>query len=189
MKRRNTALELTPLLDVILVLMFFILVQSEGRVDAAYEDAQEAFAIEMASYKEAFEAELAARDVEMVELRQSAEDFEALLLSLEMDTTVVLVNLSVDANNVNTRRVIVETSDATTNIPLTWDRLARDNSAMELNAAIAEGISASGGAATFIVFRYEGTRIFDEDHRLIGMAIHNQRLNNPAVFLVEMNVG
>jgi len=188
MRRRNTVLELTPLLDVILVLMFFILVQSEGRVDAAYEDARETFAIEMESYKEAFEAELAARDVEMVELRQNAEDFEALLLSLEMDTTVILVSLSADTNNVNVRRVVVETGYATTSIPLTWDRLARDNSALELNAAIADGIGACG-AATFIVFRYEGTRIFDEDHRLIGMAIHNQRLNNPSVFLVEMNVG
>jgi len=51
MKKNSILIELTPLLDVILIMLFLILVQSAGRVDAFYEETRLAFETELETFK------------------------------------------------------------------------------------------------------------------------------------------
>lgn len=181
MKKNNVIIELTPLLDVILVILFFILVQSEGRIDVVYAEAREAFEAELEEF-------IYNLDEEVIELRQSAVYFDALRLGLEEDTSIIMLSLVADATDRNTRSIVIESQGNSMEIGLSWDQLARENALLALNTMLADHIQNAGSAVTFIVFRFDSTNIFASDHSLVGMAIHNQRANHPQVFSAEMDL-
>jgi len=181
MRKNNIIIELTPLLDVILVILFFILVQSEGRIGILYAEAQDAIdtAIEefMQDFVEEFES-----------LEQSAADYTALRLGLEEDTSVIMVSVMVDEADRNVRSITIEAQGASSIIGLSWDGLARENASVLLNMVLADSIQNAGTAVVFVVFQYNSADIFAADHGLISMAIHNQRLDEPQVFTAEMDL-
>ena len=180
MKKSNVVFELAPFLDVILILLFLILVQSALRVEAVYVESQDNIDAAIEAFQEEFLDE-------MESLRQTAADFDALRLGLE-EADIVSISLQVNERNRDTRFILVEAGEQRTEIPLDWDNLARDNATMDLNTALAEKIQQAEHAVTFLVFTFDSTRIFAADHRLISIAIHNQRLHNQQLFSVELDL-
>jgi len=180
MKKNNILIELTPLLDVILILLFLILVQSAGRVDAFYEEARLAFETELADFKAEYYQE-------MDHLRRIGDDYSALRLGLEEDTGIIMISIVTDSRDIDIRWLLVETDTKTSRIDLCWNALARDNAALELNTVLASKIQSAGNTVMVVVFRYDSSRIFRSDHRLVTNAIHLQRQFNQLV-VAELDV-
>ena len=181
MNRNGIIVELTPLLDVILIILFFILVQSAGRIDIAYADMREAFEEEIEAFIEEFGDEIG-------HLRQAYSDFDALRLGLEEDTDIIIISISTNPVNRDMRSILIEATGTVTEISLTWDRFVRDEASMSLNTVLAEQLRQAGSAVTFAVFKFDGANIFVDDYQLIRLAIHNQRLHNPQMFFAEMDL-
>jgi hypothetical protein len=179
--RNNVIIELTPLLDVILVILFLVLVQSEGRVEQAYTEAEESYEAEVEAFKAAY-----ADEVER--LRRTASDFDALMLGLEEDTDVILLSLVNNAANMDSRSVRVETAGEAAEVPLSWDGFARDEASAKLSSMLAGHIRQTDGGVVFIVFRYDSGAVFVADYRLVRFAAVGQRLNAGNVFFAEIDI-
>ena len=175
MKKKPILLEFTPLLDVILLMLFLVLMQSEVRVDRMYEEVQDLMDEGLATLEQEFGEEMEA-------LRQDSMELDALRFGLEEDTGVIFINLDGAGN----RRITVE-ADTITEIALSWDGIARDAAARELNEVLARSMQDSDHSFSFIVFRYDSTVIFNDDRMLIRLAIHNHQIINPQVFSAEFD--
>jgi len=180
MKKNSILIELTPLLDVILILLFLILVQSAGRVDTFYEETRMAFEAEL-------EAFIAEHHDEMSHLRRVGEDYTALRLGLEEDTGIILISIVADSNNIDDRWLLVESDSHVTRVDLCWNIIARESAALELNSILASKIQSTENSVIVVVFRYDSARIFRSDHRLVTNAIHIQRQFNQLV-VAELDI-
>ena len=179
MRKNSVLIELTPLLDVILIMLFLILVQSAGRVDAFYEETREAFETELAEFKANYYRE-------MEHLREVSVAYSALRLGLEEDTGIIIISIEADRADIDNRWLLVEADTQVTQIDLCWNALARDNAALELNTALAAKIRQAGSSVMVVAFRYDSSVIFRSDHRLVTNAIHVQRQFNQLV-VVELD--
>ena len=179
MKKNSVLIELTPLLDVILIMLFLILVQSAGRVDAFYEETREAFEAELAAFKADYYQE-------MEHLREVGVAYDALRLGLEEDTGIVIISIVADSADIDNRWLLVEADSHITQIDLCWNAIARDNAALELNTVLAAKIRHAGSSVMVIAFRYDSSMIFRSDHRLVTNAIHIQRQFNQLI-VVELD--
>jgi len=175
MKKNNVLIELTPLLDVILIILFFILVQSEGRIGDFYEETREAFEAELAIYQAEMGTFIAEHAQEMEYLRGISADYNALRLGLEEDTGIILVSIASDADNSDNRWILVEADSDTTRIDLCWDNRAREDASLEFSTTLASKIQSAESTVVVLVFRFDSTRTFAADHRLVSGAIHIQR--------------
>jgi len=166
MKKNSIFIELTPLLDVILIMLFLILVQSAGRVDAFYEEIRH----------------------EMEYLRRVGADYSALRLGLEEDTGIILISIVSDGADIDERWILIEADSHVTQIDLCWNALARKNAALELNMVLAYKIQNIQNSVIVVVFRYDSSSIFMSDHRLVANAIHIQRQFNMVVAELDINL-
>jgi len=180
MKKNSILIELTPLLDVILIMLFLILVQSAGRVDTFYEETRLAFEAELEAFKADYYQEMA-------HLRQVSADYSTLRLGLEEDTGIVLISIVADGDDINHRWILVEADTQVAQIYLTWNAPERDNAALELNTVLAGKIQGIENSVIVVVFRYDSSAIFMSDHRLVSNAIQIQRQFNQLV-VAELDI-
>jgi len=181
MRKKPILLEFTPLLDVILLMLFLVLMQSEVRVDTMYTEARDLVEEELAVLEEEFGEEMEA-------LREDSMELDALRFGLEEDTGIIIVSLLPSSTPGGTgNRLITVEADSTTEIALSWDGIVRDAAARELNEILASSVQDSANAFSFIIFRYDGRVIYDDDRMLIRLAIHNHQLANPQVFSAELD--
>ena len=173
--KKNIFIELTPLLDVILIILFFILVQSEGRMGTFYEETREALEAEFAVLEEELEAFMEAFTDEVSTLREIRADYEALRLGMAEDSGVVMITIEADASDSNQRWVVLEADSVYTRIPLSWSNIERDAARLELNSTLAEKMQGLEHIFIFVVFRFDSTRIFSADYRLVADAIQIQQ--------------
>ena len=161
-------------------MLFLILVQSAGRVDAFYQETRQTFESELDMF-------MAQHYDEMEYLRRVGADYSALRLGLEEDTGVILISIVSDAADIDNRWLLVEGDTQVTQIDLCWNTLARDNAALELNTILAYKIQNTTNSVIVVVFRYDSSRIFMSDHRLVTNAIHIQRQFNQLV-IAELDI-
>jgi len=182
MKKNGILIELTPLLDVILIMLFLVLVQSQWRVDVQYEEGREAMETELALFKAQFEDEMA-------RMRDATDQLESLVDGLESANAVVL-GLVHDDEDFNQRWITIDSEGITERIFLPSDRYreGREQAILEFNAILAHIIQSTDGGATFIIFRYDSMNIFYIDRGLLRMQINIQRLHNPLVFFAEVDL-
>jgi len=188
MKKNNILIELTPLLDVILIMLFFILVQSEGRMGSFYEETREALQEEFAILEAGLEEYLARHADEMYTLRGISDDYHALRLGLEEDTGVILVSIEADPRDSNNRWITIEADGNSTRIDLCWVNYYRDAAALTLNTTLGNKIQDSGNTVIIIAFRFDSGNIFVADHRLVSNAIHIQRQFSDLVTSVDIRI-
>jgi len=188
MKKQSILIELTPLLDVILIMLFFILVQSEGRMGDFYEETRAALESEFAVLEAGLEEYKAQHAYEMDRLRGMGESYAALRLGLEEDTGFVMVSIISDSDDINDRWVLVETDLYSTRIDLCWNNVARDAALVELNTILSNIIQHTGNGIVVLAFRFDSAAIFAADHRLVTNAIHIQRQFNDMVIVVDMRL-
>ena len=188
MKSRGIQVEMTALLDVIFIIMFLILVQSETQVTSAHLEAAE---IVEAREELVAELQVAATELQVVtaELEEVRRDYGT-LQRMETGRTVVeessyIINLSVHTYE-DGRVILVELmGEVIEEIGLQWDN--RNYASNLLYAVVTEGIRESGAQATFIVFEYDRNEIFQADYSLITNTVQRLR-QQPNVFSIEYDI-
>ncbi|MCL2362619.1 MAG: hypothetical protein FWC73_12510 [Defluviitaleaceae bacterium] len=187
MKKNSILIELTPLLDVILIMLFFILVQSEGRMGDFYEETREALEAEFAILEADLEAYKAEHASEMEILRGIGASYEALRLGLEEDAGIIMISIISNETDNDMRWILVESAAQVTRIDLCWSTAARDAAALELNTVMTSKIQDMASSIVVVAFRFDSASIFAADHRLVSSAIHIQRQFNQLI-VAELDI-
>lgn len=182
MRNRSIIIELTALLDVIIIMMFVILVQSGNQVETA-----QASAAELAAKQEALLEEYALLTEEAEELRTENDRLGRWVDGrATADENSHVITLSV--RNTPERRFIVVESEGVENarIPLSWDN--GQYAANALYAELTSSIQKSSRQVVFLVFHYDRAAIYQTDYMLVHNAIQQQK-NNPHVYSAEYDIG
>ena len=188
MRSRGIHVEMTALLDVIFIIMFLILVQSETQVTSAHLEAAESIDAreELVAELQVAAAELQVVSAELEEVRREY----GTLQRMETGRTVVeessyIINLSVHTYE-DGRVILVELmGEVIEEIGLQWDN--RNYVSNLLYAVVSEGIRDSGAQATFIVFEYDRNEIFQAEYSLITNTVQRLR-QQPNVFSIEYDI-
>ena len=172
MKRREIFIELTSLLDVIMIMLFVLLTQARTQTadapPAAEADRAEAAAVR-AELNE-LRGELGRTQRERDEAREEAAAWQRQLISDDF----VLENSLVVTLSVDERAVIrLETEGQRQTIAYRWedDNYARNALRAALNTA------ASGDKAVFLVFQYDRAAIYRTEYDMIRELLQELKLS------------
>ena len=172
MKRREIFIELTSLLDVIMIMLFVLLTQAKTQTTDALAEAEAGrAAAETAKQQIAqLERDNAALTGERDEAREEAAAWQRQLISDDF----VLENSLVVTLSVDERAVIrLETEGQRQTIAYRWedDNYARNALRAALNTA------ASGDKAVFLVFQYDRTAIYRTEYDMVRELLQELKLS------------
>jgi hypothetical protein len=162
--KRGIMIELTALLDVIMILMFLVLIHSARQVDAA----------QAKSLVDAAAAASLARQAG--ELREQNEELLRKVnsyMAFERNSCILTVSIEKE-----TRTVLVEGGNgAASKIGLTWENglYARNLLKSELSRRVKDALSGDN-QFVFIVFQYDRYSVYQSDYLLIDGAIQAQKV-------------
>ena len=185
MKRREIFIELTSLLDVILIMIFILLGQAKAQAREAVNQAEaeraamsgmsyeiEALKEEEAQMKASFEEAEAAFEKEKAALSESIDALERRLITegVVMENSLVLT-VSAD----DEAAVLLEVDNGESiRIPYDW---GNDNYLKNrLASLLTEQLTNADARSVFIVFQYDRTRIYQTEYEVIGEVIREIKL-------------
>lgn len=173
MKRRNNiAVELTPLLDVILIMLFLVMSQQKAESDRVMSEAQAA----AAEYESRIE-QLTDEYGEAKEKQLSAENAAAGYKSF--DEFSVIIRLSIERSSDGMRKLFVSENGGTEVIEYGWDSLRYGENSLE--AKLSECISENSGRPVFISFGYNEDEIYLRDYTLVTDVL--ERLDGEDIYI------
>jgi uncharacterized protein YggU (UPF0235/DUF167 family) len=178
MRSRGIIIELTSLLDVILIVLFLILVQSEQKVHIA-----NAAATESISQTEQLTAELERQSTAYENLQSEFDGLKRTIVGQTVvadNTMVIAIHLQPAAQG----RVITLQADDNDAVPILIDWTNQNYAANALHAALSEQVRLSEAQVVFIVFTYDRENIYQADYTLVRNAIQKQT-QNPRVYTAE----
>lgn len=153
MKKRQILVELTPLLDVILIMLFVLLVQSKTQVQAAETDRSEA------------ESESAVLRAELDGARNALEEAERRERTLGIvDERSAIVTVSV--LETSPRRILIESESGTVTY-VSLDSGRSDSARERFLGALRGVVEAEGAESAFVVFQYDRNGIYNSEYELI----------------------
>lgn len=164
MKRRQIFIELTSLLDVILIMLFILLTQARTRTAEALDTAalaeSDAAALRMeltAAYDE--QDALQAR-IDAQEERADALQRQLWTESLVLDNSLLLT-VSVDKSG----QIRLETEGEAETIPYDWaeDTYAKNR----LRGLLLDKLKGTDQEAVFLVFQYDRARVYHAEYNMI----------------------
>lgn len=166
-KRKSVIVELTSLLDVIFIMLFMVMNQSQTAAEEAQSNAA---------------AEIAAAQVQVEEMQEEIEGYRIIIDETETDRKNLesiknklnsyevfaeyasIVSVSVLDNSYK-RTIIVENGGETVSIDFDWDNMDYAESALAetLNNCITDSEN-----PVFIVFSYNGDKIYRQDYNMVS---------------------
>jgi len=166
-RRRQIFLELTSLLDVILIMIFVVLTQARSQTAAALESAE---ADRSAAAQ--LQSELSESRAEAAQLRERAEALGRQVLTEELVVDNSLV-LTVSVSSGGAIRLESAGADAAL-IPYDW---ADDTfAANSLRARLLEEMRTTDREAVFIVFQYDRAAIYRTEYEMIARIVQEVKL-------------
>ena len=167
MKRRTIFIELTSLLDVILIMIFILLTQARS---------QTASALEAAETEKVTAAQL---EEELVTARSNADFWRA--EADELTRQLITENLVLDNSLVLTvsctgdGSILLESNGVEEAlIPFSWDD--PNPASNRLRALLLEKLGNAGDNVIFIVFQYDRSEIFHTEYLAVGEVIRSVKL-------------
>lgn len=157
MKGRQIIVELTPLLDVILIMLFVLLVFSKTQVDVSVSAAEAA-----KSDSEALRQELADTQDALAELRRHERTLDV------VDEKSLLLTISMQEGNI--RRVRVEDENGKESY-LALDSIRRKDAEYRLHDLLLGRITEWGNESVFLVFQYDRNAVYHAEYDLISGVI------------------
>ena len=166
-KRKSVIVELTSLLDVIFIMLFMVMNQSQTAAEEAQSDAA---------------AEVAAAQVQVEAMEEEVEGYRVIIDEVEADR----LNLESIKNKLNSyevfeeyatiisvsvldhsykRTIVVENGGETVNTDFSWDNM--DYAESSLNETLNSCIKDSENPV-FIVFSYNGDNIYRQDYNMVS---------------------
>ena len=185
MKKRTIFIELTSLLDVILIMIFVLLTQARAQTAEAIEDAaadraalkeirrelkdEQAAA---ASREESLKAEIGALESKAADLETQVEELGRQLLTedLVMDNSLVLT-ISVAADT----SILLEVREGESiRIPYDWNDSTY--AVNRLRSLLYEQLGLAEGRTVFLVFQYDRTAIYHAEYETILQVVQGTKL-------------
>ena len=172
--KRGAIIELTSLLDVILILMYLVLAAASSKADEARIKASEFDALN-------------------TRVKQLEEENEALSRKADVNSALrencFVITLYVEKNNGS--RMIVLENDAlgTKNFDLTWENrlYARNALGADISQKVKKAFE-SGHQIVLIVFRYDRNEIYRKDYELVVSVVQTQKADSN-VYYAEYDMG
>ncbi len=164
MRKREIFIELTSLLDVILIMLFVILSQAKLQTDTALGQSAQA-----ESQLEAVQQELETARGENALLYEQLEKHQRQELSLGVvEENSLVVTISVQHSDV--RYILVEEHGGPSH-SIALDTQEENYSQNKLRSTVSNIIKDSGKETVFVVFQYERQSIYQSEYRLIGSVV------------------
>ena len=175
MRRREIFIELTSLLDVILIMLFVLLTQARTQtadaLSAAEADRERAAALEQALTDSRAEIDGLLSRTEALEAETESARRQLLSRDLVTENSLVLT-LSVPSPD----SLRLESADGGAQT-VTYD-WANDNYARNaLSAALRAQLNASGGRTLFLVFQYDRSAIYRSEYDMIREVFNELKLD------------
>ena len=164
MRRRQIFIELTSLLDVILIMLFVLLTQARTRTDEAVASAEEA-----AKAAESVRTELTETAAERDELQERVGrlEREGITLGVVEENSLVL---TLSVGDGAARQIRVEPRDGG-QLLLPMDTEDANYTVNRLRTTLTGLIRDSGKETVFLVFQYDRNQIYQAEYALIGSAV------------------
>ena len=183
MKRKRTIfIELTSLLDVILIMIFVLLMQARTQTAQAMDQAEQEqkaareISREMEDLREsmaAAEAELQDREQEIERLEEEAEGLRRQLSSRELVMENSLV-LTLSITETDSIRLEISPQEVDL-IPYDW---SDDNYAYNrLRTLLTAYLEEAGERSVFIIFQYDRSRIYKNEYDMITGVVQELKLS------------
>lgn len=159
--KRSPVIEMTALLDVIMILMFLVLAGASQSVEDLKRDY---------TSSEALEERISGLEVQNESLIRRLNSFTVL------ERSCLVITLSVTRNEDGSRSVLLECEgrDSQT-IELTWFNLQYVKNTLSAQTAKIIDAALPQYQAVFIVFQYDRNVIYQTDYRLISNVIQAQK--------------
>ncbi len=164
MRKREIFIELTSLLDVILIMLFVVLGQARTQTDEALDKSAQA-----QTQIEAMEQELERAKDENELLDAELGKYRRQELSLGVvEENSLIVTISVQQGD--TRYILVELQGGESQ-SIALDAQDTNYIRNKLSTTVSNLISDSGKETVFVVFQYERQSIYQSEYRLIGAVV------------------
>lgn len=173
-RRREIAVELTPLLDVILIMLFMIMLQNGAAAKSAVEKA---------------EAEKAVRAAEMAEMRSAAEKNAAELENAlgiiasrdAFEEYAEIVSVTIVNSDGGKRDIYVTAGENTQTVSFGRDSARYGENSFK---TILDGIvRSSGETPVFICFSYDSSAVYRRDYDMIASAMEELQSRSNNVYI------
>ena len=181
-RRKEISAELTPLLDVILIILFIIMSGSYKAVEQAEAEKQQAYE-EIQSVSAEFES---CNDELKKELENNSEKLsqaENIISAYEsFDKYAVIMSVGIINKSDNSRDIIISDGSKSDTISYNWDNmLYAENS---LNVYLENVIKSADSKPVFISFNYKSNEIYVRDYEMISSVIDNTQGKNKNVYIM-----
>ncbi len=164
MRKREIFIELTSLLDVILIMLFVILSQAKLQTDEALGQSAQA-----ETRLETVQQELEAAKGENAQLIEQVEKYQRQELSLGVvEENSLIVTVSVQQGDM--RHILVEEHGGLSQ-SVALDTEDINYSRNKLRSTVSNLISASGKQTAFVVFQYDRQSIYQSEYQLIASVV------------------
>ncbi|MDE6592360.1 MAG: hypothetical protein K2K57_04770 [Oscillospiraceae bacterium] len=185
-RRREAAVELTPLLDVILIMLFLIM--SQSRTEAA--EARERYENEAAEFAAAAEERYGSEIDRLTdELADSSEELEKVRESLyyadnrvnayeKFDYYARIVSISLRGTG-EEREIYLADGKRTVNIPLNWDNMRYCENAFRAELMEYE----NSEEPVFLVFGYNAGEVYQRDFEMVSAVMSEIQGDNQNVYI------
>ncbi|MGN1415319.1 MAG: hypothetical protein ACI4XF_00610 [Oscillospiraceae bacterium] len=163
MKRRSSiGIELTPLLDVILILLFLVITQNNAETERIAEEYDRS--------EQQYIENTARLEAELENSRQQSADAENIISGYEsFEEYSVIIAVGITRRSDGTRTVTLSENGEISHISYGWDSLRYGENA--LRAELENMISTAGDRPVFISFNYDENDIYLRDHQLISSVL------------------
>ncbi len=153
MKKRNRSItaDLTPLLDVIFILLFLIMIRNTEAVDARTAEAEEKL--------EEANAQMAEAQALQDAVQSELEEYQALL----QDATICYIQIIGEESG---RSIQLSENSRTDQFHFDWD--TQEDAWQYLKERLAEKmLGASEGKQVFLIFQYDAKQLYQSDYDMV----------------------
>ena len=190
MKRRQIFIELTSLLDVILIMLFMVMVRAEGKTTEAMDHAKQneaAFEAVAESYSE-LESAYEKKAAEAEHLSEELEDANRLLLSRDLVTE----NSDILTVSIMTDRKIRLQSEGRPVQTIVYDWEDPNYAGNKLKAALNDWVDSAGDKSLFFVFQYDRETIYYNEYAMIRASVqelkNDLKKQNKPFYYIELDI-
>ncbi len=190
MKKRQIFIELTSLLDVILIMLFMVMVRAEGKTTEAMDNAKqnEAALESLSGEYAALESSYAEKASEAEALQDSLDEANSLLLSRNL----VVENSDILTVFVREDRLIIIRSEGRQNQAISYDWEDPTYAYNKLKAALKAWTDRAEEKSLFFVFQYDREQIYYNEYEMIRNTVQELKSDlkkeNRSFNYIEMDV-
>lgn len=181
-KRREISTELTPLLDVIMIMLFIIISRSYDAVEKAENEKEQAYN-EIQAVSESFESEKSELEKDAEENIEKLNHAENIIEGYKnFDKLALIISVSINNKSDETRDIIISNGESRDIISYGWDNMRYGENS--LNVIFDDYIKSADERPVFISFNYKSSEIYIRDYNMITSVIDNIQSRNENIYIV-----